>query len=185
MINREQARQIVKNKLPETMDIMDEYTLEKKYGWVFFSQTKKYIESRNYKHKAIGSGGTLVEKSTGNIYRFGSSFILDENLKIYELGYFKYKIWDIIINQVNNEIKTIEYLSKLDIQYVIPEKAYGEIWKIAKTYTPKQIKQKLQKLPVRFCIGHIYFQYKIVESLKEQNAFIYELVENQGYLNEI
>lgn len=90
MINRKQARYIVKQKLPETMDIVDKHTVEKDYGWVFFAQTKKYIRSEEITHIAIGFGGTLVEKTTGKIYKFGSVFSLEENLKIYELGYLKY-----------------------------------------------------------------------------------------------
>ena len=73
--------------------------------------------------------------------------------------------------------KTVEYLSKLRLQYIISESAYGEIWRISKTYTPKQLQQKIQQLPAEFILGTIYSQWQEVESLRKQNAFTYQLME--------
>jgi len=185
MIVREQAIALVIAKLPEDMDVMEDQTIEKEYGWVIFSQSKKYIATGNFLYKYIGSGGELAEKSTGRIYEFGSAFALEENLKIYELGYFEYLNWDIEIKKVQDERKAIDYLSSLNLSYVIPEEAHGVIWRIAQKYTRQQLKQKLQKLPTRFNIGGIYCQYLVLESFKDQNTFSYELLENQGYENNV
>ena len=185
MLTKNQAIALVRAKLPEDMDIMEDQTIEKEYGWVIFSQSKKYIETGNSRYGYIGSGGELVEKSTGRIHEFGSAFTLKENLKIYELHYFKYSNWDIEIKEVKNEIKTIDCLSSLNLGYVIPEKAHGVTWRIVQRYTRKQLNQKLKKLPARFNIGTIYFQYLVLESFKNQDDFSYELSGNQGYENSL
>ena len=127
----------------------------------------------------------MVEKSTARIHNFGSAFPLEENLKIYELGYFEYSNWDIEIQEVKDEKKAIDYLSSLNLSYVIPEEAHDVTWKIAQKYTRNQITQKLHKLPTKFNIGRIYFQYLVLESFKTQDAFSYELLENQGYENNV
>ena len=183
MLNKEEAIKIVTLALPENMDIIQDATVEMHYGWVFFSQTKQYIESRDFRHQAIGSGGTLVEKTTGNTYNFGSAFSLEDNLKIYELGYFKHKNWDISINTVRNEAKTIKLLSQLDLSYTVPELAYGEVWNISTKYSAIQLRDKLKQLPAIFNIGSIYFQWEIIESYKKQSAFTYNLIKNQGHVN--
>ncbi|MEM7590495.1 MAG: YrhB domain-containing protein [Cyanobacteria bacterium P01_A01_bin.83] len=185
MLNKEQAIKIIARSLPENMDIIQDATIETDYGWVFFSQTKKYIESGDFRYKAIGSGGTLVEKYTGNMYKFGSGFSLKDNLKIYELGYFRYRNWDIVIDTVRDETKTIKLLSQLNLSYVVPELAYGEVWTIPKKYSKNQLQNKIEQLPARFNIGSIYFQWSIIESYKKQSAFTYKLLKNQGYVNTI
>ena len=120
---------------------------------------------------AIGSGGILVEKTTGNTYEFGSAYSTDQNLRIYELGYFQYENWDIEVIKVINKTKTIAHLSKLDITYVVPEEEHGTVWRIAKKYTDEQIKNKLKSLPLRFNLGNVYFRWEQLESLKTQEDF--------------
>ena len=67
MITKEQAIELVRFELDDDMDIMEESTIEKEYGWVIFSQSKKYIETKDILYVAVGSGGALVEKDAGKI----------------------------------------------------------------------------------------------------------------------
>jgi hypothetical protein len=185
MITKEEAIKKVRGTLSEDEDVMLDDIIEKEYGWVIFSQSKEYIKTKDPMFMAIGSGGILVEKTTGNTYEFGSAYSTDENLRIYELGYFQYENWDIEVIKVINKSKTIERLSKLGISYVVPEEEHGTVWKIPKTYTTEQLENKLKSLPVRFNLGNVYFRWDVLESLKEQSDFEYQLSENEGHENGI
>ena len=185
MITIKEAIESVRADLDDEMDVIVDSILEKEYGWVIYSQTKKYIETGSISHMAVGSGGVLVEKPTGRKIQFGSAYPTDKNLEIYEKGYFKYENWDVVVTRVNNLRRTINFLDNLDITYVEPEEAHGTVWKIPQKFTHKQFKSKLSKLPVRFSIGKVYFQYDTLESLKQQNDFIYSLEGNRGFVNGI
>lgn len=183
MINKQQAIDLIRKELDDDMDIILDLIIEKEYGWVIYSQSKQYIKSKNANDMFIGSGGTLVEKSTGNKFEFGSAYSLEQNLKIYEKGYLKYDNWDLIVTRVNDLQRTIYALMKLGISYVVPEEAYGATWKVPQSYSKKQFKTKLSNLPVRFNLGNIYFQYDDIESIKREMDFIISLEENIGFVN--
>ena len=185
MITKKEAIKKVRSSLDEDMDVIVDNIIEREYGWVLFPQSKEYIQSGDPMSAFIGSGGVLVEKTTGKTYEFGSAYSIEENLKIYELGYFQYEDWDIEITKVNRENEAIDRLAKLDIRYVVPEEEHGVVWKIPQIYTKKQLKTKLRILPVKFNLGNVYFVWEELESFKKQNAFEYQLSENVGYKNDI
>ncbi len=96
-----------------------------------------------------GSGGFIVEKANGRVFRFGSAYSLERNLRSYEAG-FEFELYDLIFKSVRNLEQTILLLNKLDMTYVVPEVERGAKWKIPKRYTQKQIKQRLEELPATF-----------------------------------
>lgn len=185
MITKEEAIKKVRGTLSEDMDVILDKIIEKEYGWVIFSQSKEYIRTKDPIFMAIGSGGILVEKATGNTYEFGSAYSTDQNLQIYELGYFLYENWDIEVTKVINKDKTIEHLSDLGITYVVPEEEHGTVWRIPRVYTNEQLGNKLKSLPARFNLGNVYFRWEQLESLKTQSDFEYQLSENKGHENGI
>ncbi len=185
MITKTEAIELIKEDLNDEMVVMLDSIIEKDYGWVIFSQSKKYIETGDILYMAVESGGVLVEKSMGRKIEFGSAYSTDKNLQIYEKGYFEFDSWDIKISRVNDMQRTIEFLRNLDVSYVLPEEAHGEVWRVPKEYSHKQLKSALSKLPARFKIGSIYFKYDALESFKSQKDFIYSLEENRGFENRI
>ena len=84
-INKKEAIQLILNTISDDMGIDESSIIEKEYGWVFFPQSKLYLETGNWRDMLIGSGGDLVEKETGRIISFGSAYSIEKNLKIYEL----------------------------------------------------------------------------------------------------
>lgn len=185
MITKNEAIEKVKSSLDEDFDIMQDAIIEKKYGWLIFAQTKDYIRTKNPIYSVIGSGGTLVEKATGRCIEFGSAYSTEENLEIYERGYLKYDNWDLVVLKAKEVEKTLDYLQRLDLTYVIPEGEFGEVWRIPKKYTRQELRRKLSTLPVVFNIGSCYFRWDVLESYRQQHAFSYELKENKGYQNSI
>jgi hypothetical protein len=52
--------------------IADEGTIEKPYGWVFFYNTKKYLETKQVRYALAGNGPVIVNKHTGTVDFFGT-----------------------------------------------------------------------------------------------------------------
>ena len=76
MLTREEARTIAVANLPEapaeiTLVIMDDLTIAKPYGWVFFFNSKQYLETNSILH-AIGGNGPMIVTHGGRCIRLGS-----------------------------------------------------------------------------------------------------------------
>ncbi len=177
MISKDQAIELLRKAIGDDEDVVTDGIIELEYGWIMDVLPKKYIETDDVVEFG-GSGGILVEKKTGNHYKFGSAFSLEENLKIYKKGYLKCDNWDIVITKINNLENTIKHLRKLGISYLFPQKVWGGV-------KNKDYVEKLKTLPTRFNYGHIYFEYELFESLKSQNDFCFNLEENKGFENSI
>jgi hypothetical protein len=66
--------------------IIDSATIKKDYGWYFFSQTKKYLETKNPLDGVVGNGPILVKKENGEVIRFGTALPVEEYIEMYEIG---------------------------------------------------------------------------------------------------
>jgi hypothetical protein len=53
--------------------LLDERTQEKPYGWVFFFNTRRFVETRNFVFALGGNGPVVVERETGRITLLGSA----------------------------------------------------------------------------------------------------------------
>ena len=183
MFDKSQAAARLRATLPDNQDLDVEEAVEIPDGWVFFPQSKEYLRTRDIRFSLVGSGGVLIERETGRFFQFGSAFSLDENLAIYEAGYLNYEDWDIEVTKVKDLTAAAIAISSLNLKFAVPEFAHSETWRIPKSYNVKQIQSKLETLPARFRIGKIYFQWKVIDSLKNQRAFAYALLPNEGLQN--
>ena len=93
MIDRETAEQIVENYftdyaskigLDDEIVVLKEHTIEKEYGWVFFYDTRKHLETGNVSYALIGGGPIVVERKDGSLYFLGSAWGLEEAIRRYE-----------------------------------------------------------------------------------------------------
>jgi hypothetical protein len=184
VLTKDQAIDAVRKTLPSDFSVIEENTVEKEYGWVIFSQTKRYIETNDCSFMAIGLGGILVEKDTGRLIQFGSAYSLEHNLEIYEAGYLAYDNFDLIVTAVLDREEVLKLLGKLGITYVKPEVSFGTTWTIPKTYSHRQLLGRLGHLPCRFNLGQVYFKFKELESMRASTSLQFELVENTGFCNE-
>jgi len=185
MLTKQDAFKIVKEKLDADYDILEESTIEKDYGWIVFFQTKAYIRSRKFEDMAIGPGGILVEKQSGRTIEFGSAYSTETSLKIYEAGYLDCDDFDLVITEIANLEETLDFLSSLSIVYIKPEVESGITWRIPKSFTRAQLREKLATLPCRVNLGSLYFQWETLERMKTASSLRYELVANNGFRNEI
>ena len=74
MINYQDALTIAINymKLESEADghelvITEQHTIEKPYGWIFFFQSKLFLETQDAKYIALGTYPFIVERGNGNI----------------------------------------------------------------------------------------------------------------------
>ena len=64
--------------------IVDEETITKDYGWVFFAVNKKYLESQFFGDMVIGRGPVLFERESESIIPFGTALSAEQYLEQYE-----------------------------------------------------------------------------------------------------
>ena len=83
MITFEQAQQLaleyikpsaeyIKKTLPDD-EIVIEHSVEFPDCWLFFMNSKRYLETKNIFHRLLGGGPVIVGKENGDIYQGGSS----------------------------------------------------------------------------------------------------------------
>ncbi len=185
MLTKSDAIAAVRKTLPPNFDVCEEPVIEREYGWVIFSQTKRYIETNDPRSMALGSGGTLVEKNTGRLIQFGSAYSIEKNLKIYEARYLAHDDFDLVVTAIKNAGEAVRLLGGLHITYIKPEIRNETTWRIAKAYSAKQLRERLNQLPCRFNLGSLYFRWDTLERMKNSSSLLFKLTANTGFRNEI
>ena|SRR5687767_6959966 len=79
MLTKEQALKLVSEKLRQMSPEDDEFvvvetgTMEKPYGWIFFYNSKTYLETEEIRYALAGNGPVIVNKHDGSIEFFGTN----------------------------------------------------------------------------------------------------------------
>jgi len=183
MLTKSEAIARFKESLPPEEAMVEDRIVERDYGWVLFSQSKKYLETRDRKDMQIGSGGTLVEKATGRFIEFGSAHSTEVNLHIYEGGYLDCDNWDLLVTSVARLEEAVDLVDALRLTYVEPELVSGIVWRVPQHYSHSRVRQKLEVVPCRFHLGGAYLCWETLEAMKSSTALRFELVPNQGHCN--
>ena len=68
----------------EPVIIVENRTIEKAYGWVFFYESKKYMDTKIFRHRLAGNGPAIVNKLTGAIEFCGTSHPVQKSIEDYE-----------------------------------------------------------------------------------------------------
>lgn len=64
--------------------ILDDMTIEKDFGWIFFYHSRKYIETKDLKFYILGNAPILVNKFDGSLNYTGTAYETDHYIKEYE-----------------------------------------------------------------------------------------------------
>ena len=80
-MNIEEAQSLVQAELDKNTDpydgdrcvILEEETIEKEWGWVFFYQSKKYIETGDIGEMLAGNTPYIVNKKNGQLHETGTA----------------------------------------------------------------------------------------------------------------
>lgn len=91
MINKEQAKEIVKNiisghELPDNDEyiIIESETIEKDWGWVFFHTSKKWYETKDLKYSTAGNAPLIVLRENGNVLVTGTAHVTKHYIERFE-----------------------------------------------------------------------------------------------------
>lgn len=68
----------------ENIVIVDSLTVEKPYGWIFFYNTKEYLETGDFLYALLGNGPLVIERKTGKIVALPSASSPEESIQQYE-----------------------------------------------------------------------------------------------------
>ena len=93
MITKEQAKSLVEKVInaPGPTDtktinfvILDNETIEKKWGWVFFYNTEDYFKTGDFYEALVGNAPYIVNRYTGELSETGTAYDIEEYIKEYE-----------------------------------------------------------------------------------------------------
>lgn len=95
MINGLEAKSIAEQYLSELeieigepLLLHEPSILERAFGWVFFYDSKKYLETEDLYAKLLGNAPFIVDKRNGSIYITGTAYPIEYYLLEFE------KDWD-------------------------------------------------------------------------------------------
>lgn len=91
-LSRTEARALALRELETLLDadlrdeviILDEFTMEKPYGWVFFYNTREFVRSGNPFVGLAGNAPLIVNSSTSEVRPTGTAEPLENYLAAYE-----------------------------------------------------------------------------------------------------
>lgn len=88
MINESQARSIAEQWLrhqlfaEEDDVVIDEgQTIEEPFGWVYFYNSRGFLETGDFRRQLLGNAPIVVERTTGTVHETGTSKPLEEYLQ--------------------------------------------------------------------------------------------------------
>lgn len=92
MITREEAKARVEQELSASYDgmtddallVLDDATLEKSWGWVFFYTSRRYHETGDFRYALAGNAPYLVERATGRLHATGTAYPTADYIANYE-----------------------------------------------------------------------------------------------------
>ena len=83
----EEARALVENELLNSevpCVVVDEFTIVKPWGWVFFYDTKQYLETRDDRYLIAGNAPYIVNRQTGKVHSTGTAQPIEHYIEAYE-----------------------------------------------------------------------------------------------------
>lgn len=74
----------LEGEVGEQLVLLDSMTIERKFGWVFLYNTKRFLETNNVRDALAGNGPLLVDKRKATVLQLGTAFPLEQYLEHYE-----------------------------------------------------------------------------------------------------
>ena len=93
MITKEQAKNLVKKKIDDLhielpngdeIIILEQETIEKPWGWVFFYTSRKWFENSDDIYAIAGNAPILVEKATRTLFETGTAYPIEHYISQFE-----------------------------------------------------------------------------------------------------
>lgn len=90
MIDYSTAESIVKQYLASRAGhnrefaVMDKLTIERPFGWVFFYNSKQFLETRDISQALVGNAPLIVDRADGSVHVTGTAEPTEHYIKEYE-----------------------------------------------------------------------------------------------------
>jgi hypothetical protein len=93
MLTREKAKEKIESIINEPdpywqdkpkLEVVDEQTIEKEWGWVFFYNTSEYLKSGKLNEGLLGNAPYIINRETGEITETGTAYDIEHYIKEYE-----------------------------------------------------------------------------------------------------
>jgi len=90
MLTKSEALELVLKELQgkgpseDSFIVVDKYTIDKAFGWVFFYNSAKFVQTGISKYRLFGNGPIIVNKFSGAIEFCGSGTPPEDIIKDYE-----------------------------------------------------------------------------------------------------
>ncbi len=93
MITKEHARELVEAEFCQRPDwlppedeliIVDEATIERRWGWVFFYTSRRWRETNDVQYAIAGNAPVIVEKAAGKLISAGTARSIEFYIENYE-----------------------------------------------------------------------------------------------------
>ena len=90
MLTISEAQAIVENAISALMPddeewvIVDDYTIEKPWGWVFFYNSREFVSTGDPQYQLIGNAPYIVNKATGELADTGTAEDIEVYISRYE-----------------------------------------------------------------------------------------------------
>lgn len=68
----------------DVLVICDEATIERPFGWVFFYDSKRHLETGDFRHALAGNAPLIVNRHTGALVPTGTAREVHEYIAEYE-----------------------------------------------------------------------------------------------------
>jgi len=91
-MNKLEAQSLVESELEKTKDrfdpidcaVLEDKTIEKPWGWVFFYQSKSFIETGDFREMLGGNAPIIVNRDTSELTYTGTAQDVEFYIKEYE-----------------------------------------------------------------------------------------------------
>ncbi|WKD48967.1 YrhB domain-containing protein [Microbulbifer spongiae] len=91
-MNREEAQKLVESEISRLQNqydpieciVLEDETIEKDWGWVFFYQSKDYLESGDFRDMLCGNAPYIVNRHTGALTETGTAHNIEHYINEYE-----------------------------------------------------------------------------------------------------
>jgi hypothetical protein len=90
MVSREQALAIAESHISQlagsegSLAVLQTETAEHSFGWVFFYQSRRYLETHNPDDALAGNAPLIVDRLTGQVTETGTAYPLEYYLLQYK-----------------------------------------------------------------------------------------------------
>ncbi|WP_133001235.1 YrhB domain-containing protein [Luteimonas arsenica] len=92
MVSRAQAQVIADSHISDlagserSFAILEAETVERSFGWVFFYQSRRYLETDNPSDALAGNAPLIVDRLTGQVTETGTVYPLEYYLSQYKVA---------------------------------------------------------------------------------------------------